>query len=64
MDEMSELFKNLPRASPAFLRVLWTYSKKGTGENVAEINLQTQGTKVVSNTSVSKKSTTWNMYIK
>ena len=61
---MSELFKDLPRASPAFLRIPWIYSKKVTGENVAEINLQTQGTRVVSNTSVSKKSTTWNIYIK
>ena len=60
---MSELFKDLPRASPTVSRIPGAYRKSATGENVTEINQKNQGAKFVSNTSTPKKSTTCNIYI-
>lgn len=59
-----QMKQDLPRSSPAFSRIPWVYTKWATGEDVAEMNLQTQQAKVVSNTSVPKKFSTCNMYVK
>lgn len=61
---MSELFKDLPRASPTVSRISGAYRKSTTGENVTEINQKNLGAKFISNTSMPKKSTTCNIYIK